>query len=329
MADELPVATKGFRLQRHLDSLRAWATYYAEDKKQKATVSTGLTMEYVISTKDVDGAIEDECVVLIMGFSNTKEAWGMTVDQLIKNWSSPSKNLKILSFDNRGIGGTDPTWGRYTTSQMADDALALMDHVGWESAHFIGVSMGGMISLELAANAPKRVKSLALVVTTRGKAVKEEGEDNSEMRKTLFSKDKDVIIPGVLKMLYPDAFLAQKMQDTDTTIRDELFNFHMGRLEVGPKKYMRGIIGQVLAIRTHWVSDERLAAIGQAGFPVLIIGGGDDKLIQGNESKVIADAMKNDRVKLVIMEDGGHGLITQYIDEVIQEYLANFQRASL
>jgi pimeloyl-ACP methyl ester carboxylesterase len=331
MADELPVATKGFRLQRHLDSLKSWSIYYAEDKKQKATVSTGLTIEYVVTTKDVEGATEDENVVLIMGFGNTKESWGLTVDQLRKNWTSPTKNLKILSFDNRGIGGTDPTWGRYTTSQMADDTLALMDHVGFESAHIIGVSMGGMIALELAANAPKRVRSLGLNVTTRGKYVQEEGkQDNSEMRKTMFSKDKDVIAAGVLKMLYPDAFLAQRMEDMDTTIRDELYNFHRGRLEVAPKKYMRGVIGQVLAIRTHWVSDERLAAIGQAGFPVLIIGGGDDRLIPGSESKVIADGMNaSDRVKLIIMEDGGHGLLTQYVDEVIQEYLANFQRASL
>jgi pimeloyl-ACP methyl ester carboxylesterase len=168
-------------------------------------------------------------------------------------------------------------------------------------------------------------------VTTRGKYVQEEGkQDNSEMRKTMFSKDKDVIAAGVLKMLYPDAFLAQRMEDMDTTIREELYNFHRGRLDVAPKKYMRGVIGQVLAIRTHWVSDERLAAIGQAGFPVLIIGGGDDRLIPGSECKVIADGMNaSDRVKLIIMEDGGHGLLTQYVDEVIQEYLSNFQRASL
>ncbi|KAF1778258.1 Alpha/Beta hydrolase fold [Phytophthora cactorum] len=52
---------------------------------------------------------------------------------------------------------------------MAEDMLALLDHIGWEQAHVVGYSMGGMISLELAHMAPGRVKSLSLLCTTRGR----------------------------------------------------------------------------------------------------------------------------------------------------------------
>lgn len=49
------------------------------------------------------------------------------------------KSLKILTLNNRGMGGSSAPWGPYNTSGMARDVLALMDHVGWETAHVVGV----------------------------------------------------------------------------------------------------------------------------------------------------------------------------------------------
>ncbi|XP_066383785.1 uncharacterized protein [Miscanthus floridulus] len=57
---------------------------------------------------------------------------------------------------------------QYTTVIMAKDALALMDHLGWRRAHVFGHSMGSMIASKLAAMAPDRVASLALLNTTGG-----------------------------------------------------------------------------------------------------------------------------------------------------------------
>lgn len=55
----------------------------------------------------------------------------------------------------------------YSTSQMAQDALDLMDHFGWtEKVHLVGISMGGMISLEMAHADTKRFQSLTLTSTT-------------------------------------------------------------------------------------------------------------------------------------------------------------------
>lgn len=320
-------ATTGLRRQCHIDSLYSASTHFAADKKQKATVSTGITIEYVVHARDIAGATEEERVVLIMGFRQAQEAWAATVDQLLSTWAGTTKSLRILTFDNRGIGGTDAPWWRYTTSGMAEDTMALMDHLGWTQAHIVGISMGGMISLELAATVPTRVQSLSLLVTTRGKFVNERG--NEDMRTSILSNDPDVIVKSVLKMLYPDAFLDHKMQDKDSTLREELYKYHQFRMTQTKKPHLHGVVNQVLAIRTHFVSDERLAAMGKAGFPVLVIGGRLDALIPGSESEKITEFMAAPHVKLIVYEDGGHGLFIQYLDEVTLELFGNFQRASL
>ena len=57
-----------------------------------------------------------------------------------------------LVFDNRGIGESDKPFSRYSTSQMAQDLMDVLDHIGWTAErqlHVIGISMGGMIAQEL------------------------------------------------------------------------------------------------------------------------------------------------------------------------------------
>jgi pimeloyl-ACP methyl ester carboxylesterase len=77
-----------------------------------------------------------------------------------------------LTFDNRGLGGSHPAGGDISIPQMACDSLAVMDAAGFESAHVVGHSMGGLIALELALTAKARVRSLSLMCTfAGGKAV--------------------------------------------------------------------------------------------------------------------------------------------------------------
>ena len=58
----------------------------------------------------------------------------------------------------------------YTLVDMADDVLALLDHLGIERAHVVGASMGGMIAQVLAATTPDRVASLGVIMSSSGKA---------------------------------------------------------------------------------------------------------------------------------------------------------------
>jgi pimeloyl-ACP methyl ester carboxylesterase len=72
-------------------------------------------------------------------------------------------NYECLSFDNRGLGGSQPLGMPLSIDQMAEDTLALMDAQAWPSSHLVGHSMGGLIALQVALTAPSRVRSLSIL----------------------------------------------------------------------------------------------------------------------------------------------------------------------
>lgn len=102
-------------------------------------------------------------VVLIQGTGLHGEGWLPQVEGLAGDY-------QCLTFDNRGMGRSVPTGNAITVEQMARDTLAVMDAAGWDSAHLVGHSLGGLIALEIALTARSRVKSLALLCTfSRGR----------------------------------------------------------------------------------------------------------------------------------------------------------------
>lgn len=70
--------------------------------------------------------------------------------------------------DARGSGSDPPAGCRLTTAGMAYDALDVLNHLGHDSAHVHGISLGGMVAQELALRAPHRVRTLVLGATTAG-----------------------------------------------------------------------------------------------------------------------------------------------------------------
>jgi len=102
-------------------------------------------------------------VLLIQGVGVTGEGWRPQIQTL-------EKSFQPLTFDNRGIGRSTSCHEPVTIEAMAEDARALMDAAGWESAHVVGHSMGGVIAQQLALDVPKRIRSLSLLCTfARGK----------------------------------------------------------------------------------------------------------------------------------------------------------------
>lgn len=73
---------------------------------------------------------------------------------------------RVLRYDARGHGRSDATEGPYTMELLADDLAGLMDSVGWERAHFGGLSMGGMVGQVMGTRHPDRVSSLILCDTS-------------------------------------------------------------------------------------------------------------------------------------------------------------------
>src|SRR6185436_4228982 len=99
-----------------------------------------------------------EALLLIIGFGGDHQAWAFQVPALAERY-------RVITFDNRGSGQSGAPDVAYTTRMMADDAAGLLDALGIERAHVLGVSMGGMIAQELALNHPRRVRSLQLHCT--------------------------------------------------------------------------------------------------------------------------------------------------------------------
>ena len=79
-------------------------------------------------------------------------------------------SFDMLAYDQRGLGQTDKLDVPYSMTDYADDAAALLDHVGWDRARVIGVSFGGMVSQELALRHPERIERLVLACTSSGGA---------------------------------------------------------------------------------------------------------------------------------------------------------------
>ncbi len=79
-----------------------------------------------------------------------------------------SRYFRVITYDNRGTGGTDKPDGPYSTAMLAQDAAGLLDGLGITGAYVMGHSLGGFIAQELALARPELVSKLALASTTFG-----------------------------------------------------------------------------------------------------------------------------------------------------------------
>jgi len=100
-------------------------------------------------------------LILVEGLGYAMWMWIMQRDDL-------SKDLKLIMFDNRGVGKSDKPSYPYTMDLFAEDLKAVLDACGIEKAHILGVSMGGMIVQQFSLKYPSRVRSLILVATHHG-----------------------------------------------------------------------------------------------------------------------------------------------------------------
>ncbi|MBT9463376.1 alpha/beta hydrolase [Hydrogenophaga sp.] len=139
----------------------------------------GLRIEY-----ESDGDEHAPAVVLTMGLGMQLTAWPTALVQAIVQ-----AGYRVIRFDNRDIGLSSeldhlgvPNIGwqvvrsrlglavrsPYSLQDMAQDAIGLLDALGVQRAHLVGVSMGGMISQRIAATVPGRVLSLTSVMSSSG-----------------------------------------------------------------------------------------------------------------------------------------------------------------
>ena len=105
----------------------------------------------------IDGS-GDDVLVLVNGLADSKESWA-------GQFPAFAERYQVVSYDNRGVGGSDAPLGPYTTAQMAADLHGLVDALGLDRFHLLGTSMGGMIAQEYAIAHADRLRSASFCNT--------------------------------------------------------------------------------------------------------------------------------------------------------------------
>lgn len=252
-----------------------------------ATATDGTRLHYVVEGTGPP-------LVLVGGkTSNIDGAWWRYIPVL-------AERLKVIAFDNRGAGASDKPDTPYSTQLMAEDALAVLRDAGETSAHWFGLSMGGMILQQLAMNHPDAVRSLILGATHCG------GE-----RPPARGAGAGPVVEGPLRRfanLYDARFIADHPDWVEEDAR------HFGRMP------LHAIVRQDQAVKQHDLCD-RLGEIRQ---PVLILHGRQDRMVPVARAEELHRGLPNARLEIL---DGGHqvhseqfaavlALVLDFVDEV-------------
>ena len=235
---------------------------------------------------------EGEPVLLINGLAAPSANWLFQVKGF-------SPHYRVITFDNRGVGETDmPEAASYPTSQMADDAAAVLEHLDIRRAHVVGHSMGGTVAMELAIRHPKRVRSLSLC----GTWAQGDGRFLHTIRAwmALWGRlDADARFRHlVMPWLYTPAFFADQAQVDETVKR--VLSYPFPTKPEAIERQGQGIL--------DW-NGTRLRAIKKLRVPTLILVGRDDTLTVPAFSRALAALIPKSQLKLI---PGGHGFTIEY-----------------
>jgi 3-oxoadipate enol-lactonase len=147
-------------------------------------------------------------------------------------------HYQVLRYDTRGHGGSDAPSGAYTLDMLGEDALGLLDALGIEKVHFVGLSMGGMIGQYLALNHADRLENLVLSDTAA--LLPEEAQPIWQERIDLArEKGIEALVDETLGRWFTPSFLKQNPPDV-VPIREQ-FLATPGDGYIGCSEAIRGL----------------------------------------------------------------------------------------
>lgn len=226
-----------------------------------------------------------EPLLLIQGMSGTHVSWGEAFRGALE------EDFDVVAFDNRGVGLSAPIDGPFTIAEMAQDTAELLSALDLDSAHVVGISMGGMIAQELALAHPERLRSLTLGCTYcggPGSGLMPE-ENARKLMDGLASGDREQAIRASYEVNLSPGFRADE---------GNYAAFHEMATRVPAAK--QTIELQVQAIFGHDTSGR----LGEISPPTLIVHGTVDGVLPFAEGELIASLMPG--ASFEPLEDVGH-----------------------
>ena len=228
---------------------------------------------------------EGEPLLLIQGMSANLLAWGKPFPALLE------ESFEVISFDNRGMGLSSPVSEAFSIAEMAADTAALLDALEIESAHVLGISMGGMIAQELALAHPDKVRSLVLGCTYCGGPGSQlmDPADFQALAEAMSSGDQNRVFRAMYELNLSPGFRAEESRYAEFAA--------MAAARPAPRQV---IAFQLQAIAAHDTS----ARLPQLSVPTLVAHGTVDRILGYPNGPLIASLVPGARLET--FEDVGH-----------------------
>jgi pimeloyl-ACP methyl ester carboxylesterase len=209
-----------------------------------------------------------------------------------------TRGFRVVRFDNRDAGCSTHLPGlRYTLEDMAADAVGLLDALGVESAHVVGASLGGMIAQTMAIRHPRRLRSLASLMSTTGR--RREGRTSIRVFRHLFTRRPRSREQVIERRVQVFSLIGSTGFEQDL---DELRRVTALAFERDPHA-REGRRRQHRAVRTAY---DRTAALRLITVPAVVIHGSEDLMCHPSGGRATADAIPGARLENI---DGmGHDL---------------------
>lgn len=248
------------------------------------------------------------------------------------------RGLQLIRFDNRDAGHSthmkdapppnlpaalagDLSSVSYTLSDMAADAVGLLDALGIDKAHIVGASMGGQIAQTIAIQHPARVRSLTSLMATTGNM--QVGQPAPELLREVFSGPPPVTRDEVVQQMVR----AFRIVGSPTYPSDENELARRAGLAFDRGHDPAGSARQAIATVA---SGDRTARLRQLTVPTLVIHGLADRLVHPSGARATAEAIPG--AELVLIEGMGHSLppgLHAQLAERIADFVWRVEHATL
>ncbi len=210
-----------------------------------------------------------------------------------------AEHFEILTYDQRGLGQTSKPDRAYTMAGYAEDAVGLLDVLGWERCHVMGVSFGGMVAQEIAIRHPKRVDRMVLACTSSGGAGNPSYPLHHHLSDTLEERARRQV--GLSHLGRDAAWQAAHAEEHETLVAQTLAGARIGADEPGRAEGYR----RQIEARSHHDTFDRLPSIDA---PVFVCGGRYDGIAPVATQEALKRQIPDSRMELF---EGGHAFLNE------------------